>query len=147
MRLPHPRREEFEANATDFVVRLGFLGLFAWWSLQLVSPFVPIVVWAVLLAVALFPAYAWLARALGGRRALAATLVTLVTLATVLGPVSFLATSLADSVQWIAAGVRSGTLKVPPPPISTKPSAATAPRSSPPTAPCWRGSRRSAPTC
>lgn len=116
MRTLRPSRERLEASATDFVVRLAFLGLFAWWSLELVSPFVPIVIWAVLLAVALYPAYAGLARLLGGRRGLAATLVTLAALATVLGPVSLLAASLAESVQWIAAGLNAGTLKVPSPP-------------------------------
>ncbi|MFO1142808.1 MAG: AI-2E family transporter [Amaricoccus sp.] len=116
MSVLRPRGERFEAGATDFVVRLAFLGLFAWWSLELVSPFLPIVVWAVLLAVALYPAYAWLARRLGDRRGLAAMLLTLLALAMVLGPVSMLTASLADSVQWIAAGLQSGTLKVPPPP-------------------------------
>ena len=110
------RKQELEAGATDFVVRLAFLGLFAYWSLELVRPFVPIVIWAILLAVALCPAYSWLARRLGGRRGLAATGITLVALATVLGPVSLLASSLAESVQWLAAGLNSGTLKVPPPP-------------------------------
>ena len=115
MRLPTLRRAEVEAGATDFVVRLAFLGLFAWWSLQLVSPFVPIVVWAVLLAVALYPAYAGLAQLFGGRPRLAALVVTLLALAVVLGPVSLLAASLTDSVQRISAGLASGTLKVPPP--------------------------------
>ncbi|MBP7001521.1 AI-2E family transporter [Amaricoccus sp.] len=115
-RFPRARREAFEAGATDFVVRLAFLGLFAWWSLQLVSPFIPIVVWAVLLAVALYPAYAWLEARLGGRGGLAATLITLVALATVLGPVSLLVGSLAESVQWLATGVQSGALRIPPPP-------------------------------
>jgi predicted PurR-regulated permease PerM len=110
------RKERLEASATDFVVRLAFLGLFAWWSLELVRPFVPIVIWAILLAVALYPAYAWLARRLGDRRGLAALLLTLLALATVLGPVSILAASLAESVQWLASGLNAGTLKVPPPP-------------------------------
>ncbi len=116
MRLPQLRKEELEASATDFVVRLAFLGMFAYWSIELVRPFVPIVIWAVLLAVALYPAYAWLARRLGGRRGLAAALVTVVALATVLGPVSLLASSLAESVHWLVTSVQSGTLKVPPPP-------------------------------
>jgi len=116
MGAPRLREEQLEARATDFVVRLAFLGLFAWWSLELVRPFVPIVIWAILLAVALYPAYAWLARRLGDRRGLAATLVTLIAPATVLGPVSVLAASLTETVQWIAAGVGSSTLKVPPPP-------------------------------
>lgn len=112
------RKERLEASATDFVVRLAFLGLFAWWSLELVRPFVPIVIWAILLAVALYPVYAWLARQLGDRRGLAALLLTLLALATVLGPVSILAASLAESVQWLASGLASGTLRVPPPPAA-----------------------------
>jgi predicted PurR-regulated permease PerM len=116
MRTPRPNKETLEASATDFVIRLAFLGLFAWWSLELVRPFLPIVIWAVLLAVALYPVYAWLARKLGGRRGLAATVITVLGLATVLGPVSVLAASLTDSVQWLAAGVHAGTLKVPAPP-------------------------------
>lgn len=118
MPAPEPPRAsgEIEARATDFVVRLGFLALFAWWSLELVSPFVPIVIWAVLLAVALYPLYAALARRLGGRPRLAAAIVTLAALATILGPVSLLAGSLADSAHWLAAGLRTGAFRVPPPP-------------------------------
>ena len=102
MRIPQFRKEQIEASATDFVVRLAFLGFFAWWSLELVRPFVPIVIWAILLAVALYPVYVWLARRLGERRGLAALLITLAALATVLGPVSVLAASLAETVQWLA---------------------------------------------
>ncbi len=109
-------KDRLEASATDFIIRLAFLGLFAWWSLELVRPFAPIVIWAVLLTVALYPAYAGLARRLGDRRGLAATVITLISLAIVLGPVSVLATSLAELVEWLASGLASGTLKVPPPP-------------------------------
>lgn len=116
MRATRYSKAQVEASATDFVVRLAFLGLFAWWSLELVRPFVPIAIWAILLAVALYPAYAWLARRLGDRRGLAATILTVIGLATVLGPVSLLAANLAESVQWLASGLHAGTLKVPPPP-------------------------------
>ena len=111
-----PRDGHLEGRATDFVVRLAFLGLFAWWSLDLVRPFLPIVVWAILLAAALYPAFAWLARRLGGRRRLAAALVTLALLGLVVGPASLLGASLVDSVAWIASGLQSGSLRVPSPP-------------------------------
>ena len=117
---PRMEKERLEADATDFVVRLAFLGLFAWWSLELVRPFLPIVVWAILLAVALYPAYAWLARHLGDRRGLAALIITVISLVTVLGPVSVLAASLAESIQWLAAGLNSGSLKIPPPPAGVR---------------------------
>ncbi|BCH24946.1 AI-2E family transporter [Mesorhizobium sp. L-8-3] len=105
-----------EARATDLVIRLAFLGLFAYWSIELVRPFLPVVIWAVLLAVALYPAYAWLARRLGGRQSLAAAIITGLALLTILGPVSMLAASLVETVQWLAAGLQAGTLRVPPPP-------------------------------
>lgn len=120
MYIPQPRRERIEARATDFVVRLTFLGLFAWWSLELMRPFAPILIWAILLTVALYPGYDWLARRLGGRRGLAAAILTLIALAIVLGPVSILAASLAESIQWLAAGLGSGALKVPPPPANVE---------------------------
>lgn len=112
---PDPAR--IEARATDFVVRMAFLGLFAWWSLDLVRPFLPVAIWAILLAVALYPAYDRLARRLGGRRVPAAALMTLAMLATILGPVSLLAANLADSVHRIASDLQSGALRVPPPPV------------------------------
>jgi predicted PurR-regulated permease PerM len=84
--------------------------------MELVRPFVPVVIWAVLLTAALYPAYAWLARRLGDRRGLAAIIITGLALATVLGPVSVLAASLTESVYWLANGVQTGTLRVPPPP-------------------------------
>ena len=46
---------------TDSAIRLLFLGLLAFWSLKLVAPFVTLVIWAVVLTVALYPVYAWLA--------------------------------------------------------------------------------------
>lgn len=55
---PVAQRSGLESRATDLVVRLAFLGLFAYWSFELVRPFMPIVVWAVVLTAAIYPAYA-----------------------------------------------------------------------------------------
>ena len=55
-----------ESRLTDMIVRLTLLGLFVFWSLDLVAPFLPVVIWAVILAVALQPVHTWLARRLGG---------------------------------------------------------------------------------
>ena len=113
---PAVEGQRLEARATDFVVRLAFMGLFAYWSLELVLPFVPVVTWAVVLTVALYPVYGWLARRLGGRPRLAAALLAGVVLATVLGPLGMLAKSLVQSVTGIAESLQAGALRVPPPP-------------------------------
>ena len=115
-----PDGQRIEARVTDFVVRLTFLGLFCFWALQLVRPFLPVMIWSVLLTVALYPAYAALAGWLGGRKAVAAALITVIAMVTVLGPISVLATSLVESVTWLAGALRSGSLKIPPPPASVE---------------------------
>lgn len=103
-----------DARVIDIAVRLGVLGLFAYFSLQLIAPFFLFLLWAVVLTVALYPVYAWLAAKLGGRKVLSAVLVTLVCLAIVIGPVAVLVVSLADTLQGWLQGLSAGSLKLPP---------------------------------
>jgi predicted PurR-regulated permease PerM len=107
-----------EARATDFVIRLVVLGLFCYWSIELVRPFLGVVVWSVLLTAALYPVYAWFAKVLGGRPTLAAVAVTGLALATILGPVSMLAASLVETGYALAERAHAGTIGLPPPPPS-----------------------------
>src|SRR4029078_10055109 len=109
-------RPSLETRVTDLVVRLAFLALFTYWSLELVKPFLPVVIWSVLLAVALYPAYAWLARRLGGCRGVSAALITGLMLLIVIGPLSVLAVNMTESVESFTASLQAGLLRVPPPP-------------------------------
>jgi predicted PurR-regulated permease PerM len=70
----------------------------------------------VILTVALYPAFEWLSSRVGGRRGIAAAILTLVALAVVGGPTGMLAASLADTLAQLAAELRAGTLRVPQPP-------------------------------
>lgn len=103
-----------DARVIDIAVRLGVLGLFAYFSLQLVAPFFLFLLWAVVLTVALYPVYAWLAEKLGGRKVLSALLITLVCLAIVIGPVAVLVVSLAETLQGWLQGLSAGALALPP---------------------------------
>jgi predicted PurR-regulated permease PerM len=58
-----------EEIAIDIVIRLGLLGLFVYWSLQIIGPFVMVVAWSVILTVATYPVYSWLEARLGTRTA------------------------------------------------------------------------------
>ena len=109
-----------EEIAIDIAIRLGFLGLFVYWSLLLIGPFVIVVLWAVILAVAVYPVHFWIKERLGGRSGLASFLITLVGMAIILGPATVLATSIIGSVETLAADLKTGTLELPPPPDSIK---------------------------
>jgi predicted PurR-regulated permease PerM len=104
-----------ETRVTDLAIRLAVVGLFAYWSLTLIAPFALILIWAVILVVALYPVYTGLRALLGGRGGLAATLITLVGLAAIIGPLAMISLNFAEVAQGLFARLGEGTLTVPPP--------------------------------
>jgi predicted PurR-regulated permease PerM len=80
----------------QLAVRLALLGLLIYWSFVVIRPFVPILAWSVVLAVALFPVFRWLSGLLGDRPKLAATILTLTNLAIVIGPATWLGLGAVD---------------------------------------------------
>jgi predicted PurR-regulated permease PerM len=104
----------------DSVIRLAILLLITYWSLTLVAPFISLVIWAVVLTVALYPLFELLARLLGGRKILAAVIITLVMLAIVAGPVGLV---IAGLTTWLAGAVEaanSGSVVLPPLPEAVR---------------------------
>lgn len=108
--------EDFEGRFTDLAIRLVVLGLFVHWSLELVRPFVPILVWAMIFAVALAPSHRGMARRLGDRPRLAAVLLCLALIVLLIGPVAALMDNFIGSAMDLAHQARAGTLALPSPP-------------------------------
>jgi len=75
-------------NATfiEVAIHLGLVGFLFYSAYALVHPFLPVMVWSVVLTVALYPVYNWLTAALGGRARVAAILITVVGLLIIIGP-------------------------------------------------------------
>ena len=107
----------------DFIqlaIRLGLLALLIYWTFVLVRPFVPILAWSVVLAVALYPVFTWMTKALGGRAGLAAIVLTSVALAIVIGPAAWLGIGAIEGVRDIAGQLSDGHVAVPSPPEGVK---------------------------
>lgn len=102
-----------ESRITDLAIRLGAVALFAYLSLTLVAPFAIIMIWAIILAVALYPPYAALRRILGGRGVPAAMLITLVGLAIIIGPFGAFTLNFAAAAQDLITRLGDGTVIVP----------------------------------
>lgn len=97
-------------------MRLGLLAFLIYWSFVLVRPFIPILVWGLILTVALHAPYCWLAAHFGGRPRVAAALLTVAFLAIVLGPMTWLSFGLVDAVRDISRQIDAGALAIPSPP-------------------------------
>ena len=110
----------FVAKALEAAIRIGLVFLVLYWCFKIGQPFIETIVWGIIIAVAIHPAYERLKSALGGRDRLAATLITLFALIVLLVPAYMLSDSLIDAVQKYSANIDQGTLRVPPPPESVR---------------------------
>ena len=114
------RPSRWSDETIQLAIRIGLLAFLLYWSFILVRPFIPIVAWAVVLAVALYAPYSWLSEHLGDRPKLAAIIITGISLAIVIGPVTWLGLGLIDSLRSFASQLAAGTLALPSPPQNVK---------------------------
>jgi predicted PurR-regulated permease PerM len=105
---------EFQKSATN-AVRLGILFLLLYWCFLIIAPFIPLVLWGAIMAVAIYPLHQKLTAMTGGRNKLSAVLLVLTGLAVLITPVVMLSGSIVENVQGWAADIESGSLQVPPP--------------------------------
>ncbi len=81
----------------------------------IVGPFVGIVIWGVVLAIAIYPLHLRLAQVLGGRQRTSATLITVIGLLLLIGPGWLVVQSSASTATELAQQVRDGSLVIPQP--------------------------------
>jgi predicted PurR-regulated permease PerM len=107
-------------TTTRNTLRLGTLLIIVYWCYQILAPFIPLVLWAAIMAIAVYPLYRKLAARLGNRMKLSATLVTLVGLIVLTTPVVVLTESLVSSTTDLAGSISEGSLAVSKPPDHIK---------------------------
>lgn len=98
----------------EIAVKLGLFFFLVYWSTVLLRPFLSIALWSLILAVTLYPAFSWTARLLGGRRKLAAIVVTAVSLLVFTGPIIWLGMSMIEGVASLSQRLSSGDIAIPP---------------------------------
>jgi len=107
---------ELQRTVLALAVRVTLLALLAYWCFRILQPFVVVVVWGVILAVAFDPLISRTARAIGGKRKLAAALLVLLGLLALVVPAVALSGSLTDEIHALTSVVESGSMEIPPPP-------------------------------
>jgi predicted PurR-regulated permease PerM len=100
---------------TDVFIRVGLIFALAALCYRIFSPFLSLMVWALILAVTIYPAHQKLARKMGGKQGLSATLLTLGGAVLIVLPTALLMGALGDSVHGVVDSVRNHTLQVPAP--------------------------------
>src|SRR5512134_1429871 len=112
--LREPERP-IESRLLDVLIRAALVFALLFLCFQVFAPFLTLMVWALILAVAIYPLHRRLARRLGGRQGLAATLIVLLAAVVIVAPSAALMSHFGDSVRQLVHGVQNNTLQVPPP--------------------------------
>ena len=102
----------------DLAIRFGFIALLGYLSVRVISPFLTIGLWSAILAVALYPLFDRLAGRVSPR--VAASLITLLCLTIVIGPVMWLGFGMISGLETLVAELNAGQLAIPFPPDSVK---------------------------
>jgi predicted PurR-regulated permease PerM len=99
----------------DVLIRAGLILAMAMLCYRVFSPFLTLMVWALILAVTIYPLHQYLAGKIGGKQGLAATLLVMFGVLLIVAPTAMLLSSLGDSVHQLVSNVQNNTLKIPAP--------------------------------
>lgn len=105
-------------RAVEVSTHVGLVILLAVTCFIILRPFLPLITWGIIIAIAIYPAYEKLQRALRGRGVLSSVLITILLLALLVCPVVLLAGTLFGGIQTLAGHLKDGTPIIPPPPAS-----------------------------
>ena len=110
-------------KTTDMIIRLALVGLVAYMCWWVVSPFMSVMLWALVLAVAVYPLHQRLARRFAGKQGMASTILVLGTVLLIVGPMVLLAiTMVGDLHNTHASFVANGLqLRAPSPKVAEWP--------------------------
>jgi predicted PurR-regulated permease PerM len=97
----------------EVVIRIGLLILLSVFCFYILRPFLPIILWGIIIAVAIYPAHRGITARLGNKGTLAAILITAILLAAVIVPAVLLTGTLVGGIHTITADIRDGTLAIP----------------------------------
>jgi predicted PurR-regulated permease PerM len=105
----------FVRNMIESTLRIGLLLLLLLFAYDIIKPFTTPILWGAIIAIAAFPLVKWLQPKLGGRRGLAASLVTLFFIAALVVPTWTVTDAGLGGLKKLGASLESGELRVPPP--------------------------------
>jgi len=99
----------------DVLIRAGLIAVLAALCYVVFAPFLTLMVWALILAVTLYPLHRALARRIGGKQGLAATIVVIAGVLLVIIPTALLMNSFGSSIHDVVSAVQHNTLQIPAP--------------------------------
>ncbi len=100
----------------EIVVPIGLILLLLVWCFNIIAPFIPPIVWGVVIAIGTYPMCQWFIKKTNLSNALGTTLFTLLMILLLITPTVMLTGVLFEDAQTLANNLESGTPNIPDPP-------------------------------
>lgn len=105
----------FLNQTLETLIRVGVVVALVLYCFQILRPFLTLIIWGIIIAVAVFPIYRRLASGLGDRRTIAAALFIAAALVVLIVPAVMLWETLITGVRGLSQDLQDGSLTIPPP--------------------------------
>jgi predicted PurR-regulated permease PerM len=112
--MAHMHRDDRVGRALEVSINVGLFILLAAGCFLILRPFLPLLAWGVIIAIAVHPGYRRMQKLLGGRGTVAAVVCVIFLLALLILPVILLTGSLVDGIQSLAGHFKEGMPTIPP---------------------------------
>lgn len=115
-----PSGNNYTGTVIDVAIKLGAVAFIVLLCFRIIFPFVAVIMWAVIIAVAVMPMFTGLSKRLGNKDKTAAVIITLLLLLIIMIPVALFAGSLVDGILLLKDSFSGERLAIPPPDESVK---------------------------
>ena len=102
----HELEDRLSRRLMDVFIRAGLVVVLVSLCYLVFAPFLTMMLWALILAITIYPLHQMLAVRLGGKQGLTATLIVLLAIGVIVTPTVMLASEFGDSVQTLIGKVR-----------------------------------------
>jgi predicted PurR-regulated permease PerM len=108
-------RKLLSKDLVDVIIRIGLIAFLVVMCVRIFSPFLGLVLWALILAVTLYPLHQRLAKRMSNKQGRAATLLVVAGLLILGIPTAMLASAFASNIQDLHAALENNTISINPP--------------------------------
>ena len=119
---PHPATAAGDDRTPlmNLLIRIALIVALGWACYQVLSPFLILIVWSIILGVTLYPIHQRIAKVVGGKQWAASLILAVSGFLLIITPTALLMNSFADSVRGLVTSAQENTLKIPEPSTRVK---------------------------
>lgn len=112
------KKSDFVNWSIESTIKIALIALIVWISILIVRPFIALILWGIIIAVAVYPVHKKMIHYMSGKPSISVIILSVLMLSLVIVPTTFFIISLVNSIQELAASFESDSFVIPPPPES-----------------------------